>query len=98
MAENNELCILRAVAVSFVRNMTAELFLGEQLDPQQTADLIECMCRWVLTDVDEIADELLDPEYAWQSQVMFGRPGVRICTFRSKNWLLSFLEGLKTRC
>lgn len=66
VATNNPFWLLRKGAMSWLRIMATQLFLGRTLNSQQTSDLIESLCTWVLTGTDRVADELLNPRYTWQ--------------------------------
>ncbi|CAL1698864.1 unnamed protein product [Somion occarium] len=72
--DNHPLLIHRNAAANTLRVVAANLFLGEALSPQQTADLLERCCRWTLAGPDRDSDELLDDNKVWQTQVMVGRP------------------------
>ncbi|KAI0078587.1 hypothetical protein K474DRAFT_884553 [Panus rudis PR-1116 ss-1] len=72
IAHHGEYAVLRAAAVNILRVLCVDLFLGETLSVEQTADLVESLCRFVLEGSDRISEEMLDPAANWQSKIMTG--------------------------
>ncbi|KAH8103144.1 hypothetical protein BXZ70DRAFT_774710 [Cristinia sonorae] len=72
-ADNHQLCLHRSTAKEVLRCMAADLFLGEELSAEKTADFIEKCLGWVLEGPERVCNELMDPKKAWQAQMMFDR-------------------------
>ena len=68
-----ELCLHRHGAARLLRSLFQELYLGNTLTAPQTADLLHDLFVYVLEGVKTYAEELTDPDKAWQIELMTDR-------------------------
>ncbi|EGO03466.1 hypothetical protein SERLA73DRAFT_45690 [Serpula lacrymans var. lacrymans S7.3] len=74
---DNGLCFHRHLAVSALRAMAGESFLGENISPSTAADIIYAMCQFTLEGPASFVQEMASPATGWQSQMIMGSQGMK---------------------